>query len=199
MKRRTTLGNGFLAGNHTGTFEAVLGSSKRKIPRHWKRSAKFCEQLCGGNGRRAHRSAAHSAQCQEPRRRKGRVGTRAQRRDGKLTQTGFRPKLEDLAEAFLNDSVLALKKLRTRNNGRQAIRIWKEHLEGMRLHLNTAPFIQSFREKRLAQARSARAVNIDTVADYHVAGRARLAAGRALQAPRRTKQARGGHFSCVQE
>src|SRR5476649_577215 len=114
MKRSTTQGSGFSAGNHAATFEAVFDSRKRKIPGLWKRGAKFYAQLRVdmGDGRTAPRRIPLNAGSLDEAKAEL-ESTRTKRRDGKLPQTGFRPKFEDFAKEYLNGPILAQKKIRT--------------------------------------------------------------------------------------
>ena len=70
---------------------------------------------------------------------------RTERRDGKLPQSGHRPKFDDFAQEYLTSSTLAQKKQRSQNRERQAIGCWIAHLDGVRLDKITPPVIHSYR------------------------------------------------------
>lgn len=115
MKRNATQGKDFSGRNHARTFEAVFDSRKRKIPGLWKRGPKFYAQLRVdmGDGRTAPRRIPLNAENLDDAKAEL-ERTRTHRRDGKLPQTGFRPKFEDFAKEYLDGPILAQKKIRTR-------------------------------------------------------------------------------------
>ena len=94
--------------------------------------------------------------------------TRTQRNDGKLPQTGFRPKFEDFAQDYLTGSSLAQKKPSTQAIERQAINRWITHLGAVRRDKITSPMIHGYREMRFALNRVARTVNLDVIAVRNV-------------------------------
>jgi integrase len=164
MKRNSTQSSSGTAGTHGRSFEAVFDSRKRKVPGLWRRGERYYAQLRVdlGDGRTAPRriplEADNLDQAKAELER-----TRTKRRDGKLEQTGHRPKFDDFAKEYLTGPILAQKKTGTQENERQSIARWSEHLGGVRIDKITAPLIHSFREKRLAMGRAARTVNLDCV------------------------------------
>ena len=164
MARAATQSNGRIGPNHRQSFLPVFDSRKRKIPGLWTRGDKYYAQLRVdlGNGRTAPRRLALNASNLDEA--KGELERkRTERRDGKLPQTGHRPKFEDFAKQYLASATLAAKKQRTQDSERQAIGRWTAHLGGLRLDKITSPIIHSFREKRLAGGTTARTVNLDTI------------------------------------
>jgi len=166
MKRSATQNKKISAtASHAATFEAVFDSRKRKIPGLWKRGQKFYAQLrvAMGDGRTAPRRVPLDAESLDDAKAEL-ERTRTQRRDGKLPQTGFRPKFEAFAAEYMNGPVLAQKKTGTQENERQSIGRWTSHLGGIRIDKISPPLIHNFREKRLARGLSTRTVNLDVVA-----------------------------------
>lgn len=165
MKRHATQKGGKNGFHQGASFEAVHDSRKRKITGLWLRGTRYYAQLRVdiGDGRTAPRrvplraTTLDEAKAELER-------TRTKRNDGKLPQTGFRPKFEDFAQEYLSGPSLALKKPSTQAIERQAIHRWIAHLGAVRLDKITAPMIHSYREKRLALNRMARTVNLDVIA-----------------------------------
>lgn len=165
MKRHATQKGGKNGIHQAASFEAVHDSRKRKITGLWLRGTRYYAQLRMdiGDGRTAPRRVPlNAATLDEAKVELER--TRTQRNDGKLPQTGFRPKFEDFAEEYLRGPSLAQKKPSTQAIERQAINRWVTHLGAVRLDKITSPMIHSYREKRLALNRMARTVNLDVIA-----------------------------------
>ena len=83
------------------SFLPVLDSRKRKIPGLWMRGSRYYAQLRIdlGNGRTAPRRLALEASNLDEA--KGELERkRTERRDGKLPQTGHRPKFDDFAREY---------------------------------------------------------------------------------------------------
>ena len=164
MARGATQSNGPTKQNHGQSFQPVFDSRKRKIPGLWLRGSRYYAQLRVdlGNGTTAPRRLPLTASNLDEA--KGELERkRTERRDGKLPQTGHRPKFNDFAQEYLTSSTIAEKKIRTQNSERQAIGRWIAHLGGVRLDKITPAIIFSFREKRLAGGTSARTVNLDAI------------------------------------
>ena len=160
-----TRSNGLKKQYHEQSFLPVLDSRKRKIPGLWMRGSRCHAQLRIdlGNGRTAPRRLALEASNLDEA--KGELERkRTERRDGKLPQTGHRPKFDDFAREYLGSATLAEKKVRTQDSERQAIARWTAYLGGVRVDKITPPLIHGYREKRLSAKTSARTVNLDTIA-----------------------------------
>jgi hypothetical protein len=165
MKRRATQKGGKNGIHVSASFEAVHDSRKRKITGLWLRGSRYYAQLRVdlGDGRTAPRRVPLNATTLDEAKAEL-ERTRTQRNDGKLPQTGFRPKFGDFAQEYLTGASLAQKKPSTQAIERQAINRWITHLGTVRLDKITAPMIHSYREQRLALKRMARTVNLDVIA-----------------------------------
>jgi integrase len=165
MKRRATQKSSEEGVHLAASFEAVHDSRKRKITGLWLRGTRYYAQLRVdiGDGRTAPRRIPLDADGLDEAKAEL-ESKRTQRRDGKLPQTGFRPKFADFALEYLTGPSLAQKKTSTQGIERQAINRWITHLGAVRLDKITAPMIHSYREKRLALNRMARTVNLDVIA-----------------------------------
>ena len=165
MKHAATQSNGCSTKNHAQSFQPVFDSRKRKVSGLWVRGNRYYLQLRVdlGNGRTAPRRIALEADTLD--KAKAEVDRkRTERRDGKLPQTGHRPKFDVFANEYLGGAILAQKKEGTQENERQAVARWVKHLGGVRVDKITPPLIHNFREKRLSGGASARTVNLDVVA-----------------------------------
>ena len=97
-ERAATQSNAGKGPSNRQSFQPVFDSRKRKIPGLWRRGDRYYAQLRVdlGNGQTAPRRLALNADNLD--KAKGELERkRAERRDGKLPQTGFRTKLEDFA------------------------------------------------------------------------------------------------------
>jgi integrase len=164
MKRRATPSDEQRRKNHGLSFTPVFDTRKRKIPGLWQRGERYYAQLRVdlGNGHTAPRRLALNARNLDEA--KGELESkRTQRRDGKLPQTGNRPKFEVVAQEYLDGPTFAQKKLSTQQIEKLAVNRWMAHLGGVRVDKITAPMIHAYREKRLV-GRKARTINLDTIA-----------------------------------
>ena len=127
------------------SFEALHDSRKRKITDLWLRGTRYYAQLRMdiGDGRTAPRRVPLNAATLDEAKAELEC-TRTQRNDGKLPQTGFRPKFEDFAEEYLRGPSVARKKPSTQAIERQAINRWVTHLGAVRLDKITSPMIHSY-------------------------------------------------------
>ncbi len=147
------------------TFTPVFDSRKRKVVGLWQRGGRYYAQLRVdlGNGTTAPRRLALEASNLDEA--KGELERkRTERRDGRLPQTGHRPRFADFAREYLECGEFAEKKEGTRKLEGWAIGRWIEHLGGVRVDRITPAHIHSYREKRLKLGRMARTVNLDTIA-----------------------------------
>lgn len=164
MERPATQSNARSKG-HGKSFTPVFDSRKRKIFGLWQRGERYYAQLRVdlGNGRTAPRRFPLTAATLDEA--KGELDRkRVERKDNKLPQIGRRPKFADFAQEYLASATLAQKKTSTQGIERQAITRWITHLGSVRVDKITPPLIHGYREGRLALGRTARTVNLDTIA-----------------------------------
>ncbi len=164
MKRGVT-GSDKRSNEHVQSFAPVLDSRKRKIVGLWQRNGRYYAQLRVdlGNGRTAPRRLPLNADTLDDAKAEL-ERKRTERRDGKLPQTGHRPRLDEFAREYLASEVFLAKKTGTQGIERQAINRWIAHLGGVRVDKITPAHIHGFRESRLKLGRTARTANLDTIA-----------------------------------